>query len=49
MLELTALCSNEDCAEEITVHVEGLDELDRFMCECDCTLVLLRAADVTFA
>jgi hypothetical protein len=49
MLELTALCSNEDCAEEISVQVESLDDLDQFMCECDCTLVLLQAAEVSFA
>lgn len=48
MLELTAICSDEDCAEEIVVQVGDVRELDRFMCECDCTLVLLRAAEISF-
>jgi hypothetical protein len=48
MLELTALCSDEDCAEQVPIHVNGIDELDRFLCECDCTLVLLDAAEVVF-
>jgi hypothetical protein len=48
MLELTAVCSEEGCDEEISIQVESLEELDEFMCECDCSLVLLRAAEISY-
>ena len=49
MLLLTALCSNEECAEELVIEVESLDELDQTMCECDCSWVLLSVAELDLA
>jgi hypothetical protein len=49
MFVLTALCSDPDCAEELTVEVDSLEELDERMCECDCTLVLLSVAELDLA
>ncbi len=48
MVELTALCSDEDCAEEILIQVGALGDLDRQACLCGCTWVVLDVAAVTF-
>jgi hypothetical protein len=46
MLVLTAVCSDEDCAEELSIQVETLEKLDESLCECGCTLVLLSVAEL---
>ena len=49
MLLVTAMCSDEDCPEELTIEVETLEELEESLCECDCTLVLLSVAELDLA
>jgi hypothetical protein len=49
MLLVTALCSDEDCAEEVSIEVESLEMLDESVCGCDCTLVLLSVAELDLA
>ncbi len=46
MFVFTAVCSDEDCAEELSIQVETLEKLDESLCECDCTLVLLSVAEL---
>ena len=46
MIELSVLCSNEDCTEEVVVHVAQLGELDRHACVCGCAWVVLDVAEV---
>jgi hypothetical protein len=46
MLLVTALCSDEDCAEELSIEVETLEALDDSLCESGCTLVLLSVAEL---
>jgi hypothetical protein len=41
VLLVTAICSDEACAEEIELVVAGLDELDAAACGCGCTVVVL--------
>ena len=41
------LCSDEQCAVEIEVVVDSLDELDLLVCEeCECVLQTLSISDV---
>jgi hypothetical protein len=35
------ICSDEACAEELELVVDGLEELDHAACACGCTLVVL--------
>lgn len=49
MLMITAICSDEECAEEFSIEVESLEELDQTLCECDCTLVLLSVEELDLA
>ncbi len=46
MLQVTLLCSDEDCAELREVVVDSLDELDGLGCECGYGFVLLRVAEL---
>jgi len=38
------VCSDPDCAETREVVVESLDEIDRIVCECECSVVILTVA-----
>lgn len=49
MLQVTILCSDEDCAELREVVVESLDELDGLGCDCGYGMVLLRVAELAAA
>ena len=46
MLQVTLLCSDEDCAELREVVVESLDELDGLACDCGYGLIALRICEV---
>ena len=39
------ICSDADCAEEAEVHAGSLDELERLLCGCGCTLELIAWPD----
>ncbi len=39
------ICSDADCAEEAEVHAGSLDELERLLCDCGCTLELIAWPD----
>jgi hypothetical protein len=36
------VCSDSDCDEVIELLVEDLDEVDRAVCACECSVVTLR-------
>jgi hypothetical protein len=40
MLIARMLCSDPECAEEVEILVEQVDELDRVWCECGYGLVV---------
>jgi hypothetical protein len=46
MLEVTLICSDEDCAEVAEVEVADLDSLDGFSCDCGYGLVLLSVRSI---
>jgi hypothetical protein len=43
MLQVTVVCSS--CAEEIDVEVEDLDAVEREVCECGYSYVILSVAE----
>lgn len=43
MWQVTVVCSS--CAEEVDVEVEELDEVDREVCECGYSFVVLSVAE----
>jgi hypothetical protein len=49
MFVLTAVCVDEACAEEFSIEVEALEELDQALCDCDCNLMLLSVAELDLA
>lgn len=42
MLQVTVVCS--DCSEETEVLVDGLDDVDREVCECGYSYVVVSVA-----
>jgi hypothetical protein len=44
MWEVTVVCSDPDCAEELELWVADLDEAEAEVCSCGCCLVVLRVA-----
>lgn len=44
MWEITAVCSDPACDEEVLLWVREIDEVDREVCACGCCLVTLRVA-----
>jgi hypothetical protein len=46
MLEITVLCSEEACAEELVLHVADLAELEQHLCGCGCAWVVLDVSEV---
>ena len=45
MLVARMLCSDPQCAEEVEILVEELDELDRAWCECGYGLVVTAVSE----
>lgn len=39
------VCSDSDCAEELEVRASTLEELDRLLCDCGCTLEIIAWPD----
>jgi hypothetical protein len=39
------VCSDDDCAREVEALVAEIDEVDRIVCECGCSLVTLAVAE----
>jgi pyruvate/oxaloacetate carboxyltransferase len=46
MLVARMLCSDPECAEELEILVEEIDELDRVCCECGYGLVVTAVSQV---
>ncbi len=42
------VCSDSDCAEELEVRAPTLEELDRLLCDCGCTLEIIAWPDEAF-
>ena len=45
MLMARIVCSDPDCTEELEVSVEGLDDLDGYVCDCGFRFVLIEVAE----
>ena len=45
MWNVEVVCSDPDCGEEIELWVDDLNEVERVVCECECSVVVLRVAD----
>jgi hypothetical protein len=41
------VCSDPECAAEHEVVVSALDDVDRAVCECDCSYVVVAVAGFT--
>lgn len=39
------VCSDDDCAQEIEALVAEIEDVDRIVCECGCSLVTLAVAE----
>ena len=45
MWEIEIVCSDPDCEEELLpLWVEDLDDADRAVCSCECSVVAVRVA-----
>jgi hypothetical protein len=41
MWQVKVICSDSECAEELLLWVDELDEIDRAVCACECGVVAL--------
>jgi hypothetical protein len=41
MWQVKAICSDPDCAEELDLWIDQLEEIDRAVCACECSVVAL--------
>jgi hypothetical protein len=46
MLIARIVCSDPRCTEELEVAIDGLDELDGFVCECGFGFVLIEVGEL---
>jgi hypothetical protein len=44
MWQVDVVCSDPDCGEEFELRVKELDEVDRAICVCECSVVTLSVA-----
>jgi hypothetical protein len=43
------ICSDPDCAEEVSAETATLDELESLVCDCGCALVVIGWPDAAEA
>jgi hypothetical protein len=46
MLAILIACSDPGCAEELELHVDAVEEIDRYGCECGYGYVVLAVSEV---
>jgi len=47
MWQVEVVCSDPGCGEVLQLWVEDLDEVERAVCACECSVVVLSVATFT--